>query len=263
MPPEPTTLLVVGDVHGDAAWMKVVCAKARALGCDAILQLGDFGFWPHEAWGRAYVDRVVELLARHELDCLFIDGNHDNLDVLLADGLPAAGPFRWVAPRLYYMPRGARWSWRGVSFLAMGGAYSFDKEWRLANEPAPRTWWWPQEQISDDDIRRAIEGSRPVDVLVAHDCPAGFKLGEYEPREETKRNRAALGRIVDHVRPRLLLHAHWHRRTSGWYENEELGFRTWVEGLDMEKTNEDNWLRLGLDELRRRLDRAVSSPASG
>jgi calcineurin-like phosphoesterase family protein len=249
---EPRRVLSVGDVHARGAWMEVVCAQAHRLGCEAILQLGDFGFWPHEDDGRAYLEVVAELLERFELDCFFLDGNHDNLDALFSSELPAAGPFRRMGPRLYYVPRAARWTWQGISFLAMGGAHSIDKHWRLANEPAPRSWWWPEELIREADVRRALEGG-PVDVLVAHDCPAGVDLGDFVLDEETERNRLVLKRIVDGTRPRLLLHGHWHRRASGWYRNSELGFATRVEGLDIERTYERNWLLLDLLALRKSL----------
>ena len=38
-------------VHGNVEWMGALCDLARTHGCEVVLQLGDFGFWPHYPGG--------------------------------------------------------------------------------------------------------------------------------------------------------------------------------------------------------------------
>ncbi len=48
---EPRRVLLAGDTHGNGRWVGHLCKLARRHGCEVILQLGDFGFWPHTTAG--------------------------------------------------------------------------------------------------------------------------------------------------------------------------------------------------------------------
>lgn len=53
-------LLVAGDTHGNSWWLRCLADLAVELGCDGVVQVGDFGFWPDQrtlrACGRATID---------------------------------------------------------------------------------------------------------------------------------------------------------------------------------------------------------------
>lgn len=53
----------------------------------------------------------------------------------------------------------------GRSFASLGGAPSLDFQSRQQGKN-----WWPEEQMTPDDVERTIEGGS-VDVLIAHDSP--------------------------------------------------------------------------------------------
>ena len=57
----------------------------------------------------------------------WIDGNNENPTALAVLDAGLDG-FVEVADRCLYIPRGHRWTWRGVHFGALGGAFSID--WR-------------------------------------------------------------------------------------------------------------------------------------
>lgn len=209
-PFEPRRLLFAGDIHGSGRWARHVVAAAMAGGADVIVQAGDFGYWEHEARGVAFLDLLDAQLAAADLHLVFVDGNHENHTLLRSRYRPSPDGFVEVRPRVVYAPRGTRWTWRGVRFLAAGGAVSVDREWREPGES-----WWEEEALTEADVRRCIAGGR-ADVVVSHDSPAGVDAmgpetcGDKDADPASWRNRLRLRRIVDAVQPRLLVHGHYH-----------------------------------------------------
>ena len=116
------------------------------------------------------------------------------------------------------LPRGWRWEMGGRTFVALGGAASLDRDTRIKGKD-----WWPEEQITDDDVARTIAGGH-ADVMVTHDAPsppwctpqvaaivATNPMGwpddalSYARMGSEKVTEAVLG-----VAPRLLVHGHFH-----------------------------------------------------
>ncbi len=208
--PEPTRVLVAGDVHANVSWLRRLCDLARQHDCDVILQLGDFGFWPHHPDGARFMKHVAHHAVRADLTVYWIDGNHENHTALAALE-PGPEGFVEVAERCRYIPRGHRWTWRGTRFGALGGAFSVD--WRSRRVGSS---WWPEEVTTADDVEAL--GSGALDVLVAHEAPAGVPLAELPlPAEDQIRTDDVRGLVASAVKtttPKLVLHGHWHRRHS-------------------------------------------------
>ncbi len=117
-----------------------------------------------------------------------------------------------------YAGRGHRWSWGGIRFIALGGAYSVDKGWRLEREAhtrKPETLWFPEEEMSDEDMTKILENADMVHVMLAHDFPRGSNPGwnrkDFEP---CLPNRDRLQRAVRTLQPLHYWHGHLHR----WYQ---------------------------------------------
>lgn len=221
-------VLLAGDIHGDTVWARRVVAVAKNLGCSRILQVGDFGYWEHHGSGVDYLYKLSHALVKNSIGLYFIDGNHENHTMLRADYGPGGekheprGPFWKIRDGIHYVPRGSRWTWadnndysdgKGVHFLGCGGAYSVDK-------PARREGfsWWPEETITEADVRRCLDDHGSVDVLVSHDAPLdcldaikeAMRGGYWKQHPETERNQKALQAIVDGTKPRLVVHGHYH-----------------------------------------------------
>lgn len=214
-PASPSRLLVAGDTHGNAWWINQLAELAYAYGCDGIVQLGDYGFWPHERHGELFTAKVDESLAFFDLNLWWLDGNHENHTALRALAASAARD-AWGAvvtsERTRWLPRGHRWSWNGVSFGALGGAFSIDWHRRT-----PGRSWWPEEVTTEADVE--LLGDAPLDVLLCHDGPAGFPANhsiQVGPADEARSYevRMLLAQAAAATRPRLVLHGHWHRRHS-------------------------------------------------
>ena len=219
---EPERVLVVGDLHGNTAYAKKVVDHAAGA-ADAIVQVGDFGV----GWRGSdrFLDALEARLAAAGVHLYWLDGNHDHLTDDYTD-----------RPHITYLPRGTRWTWWGQTWMALGGATSIDRLSRM-----PGTEWWPEEALTDGDVEYA---SRPghVDVLVCHDAPYGANvpgvgLGPPRPCEwpletqlESCEHRLKLRKVVDAVRPKLVIHGHMHRRYSDMLHLD--GRDVLIEGLD-------------------------------
>lgn len=249
-------ILVAGDVHRKVSWFARLCDVARDEDADVMLQVGDFGYWEHRPAGVTFLDAADAALAATGLTCVWIDGNHENHALLQVQPAAADG-FVPVRDRLLHAPRGHRWTWDGVSFLALGGAYSIDRWLRTEGES-----WWPEEVISPGDVARAVAGG-PVDVLVSHDSPDGLGpppgaprspppqaaalarvlAGNPEGSERARDHRRVVREVVDAVRPRLVLHGHHHRRHTSSLVLDD-GFAVRVEGLGRDGQGHDAWMIL-------------------
>jgi len=62
-------ILICGDFHGDSYVTKQSIEAAARLGCDRIVQVGDFGWWPRKR--PTYVAMVEEMLEDHGIDLFF------------------------------------------------------------------------------------------------------------------------------------------------------------------------------------------------
>jgi hypothetical protein len=146
-----------------------------------------------------------------------------------------------VAPRVWHLPRGMRWSWQGRTWLALGGAASPDRALRQRFG-----WgWFPQEVISAEDADRACRG--PADVMVTHEAPAGAPVRYLDPPpaawdqadlELGERQRDLMRQVVQSVGASQVFHGHHHQQYSADVQLESGLVR--VTGLDMDGTG-GNW----------------------
>lgn len=223
-------VLISGDIHGNQTRMNTIieyAARLRDLSDQPVLVrivvLGDFGYWVHQADGRAYIADTTAALETAGLPPLvFVDGNHEYHSTHRAKpehkrfGLhelrPAADGFVHLSPKILWAPRGHRWTWAGVRFGALGGAVTEDtsrrKKWRD---------WWPEESIRPGNVRQL--GAEPLDVLLTHDAPAGHNVPLHPDDDDGRTSSAAslanrdhLAAAVANTRPQLVLHGHWHVR---------------------------------------------------
>lgn len=244
----PERVLLAGDTHRDGRWFDELAEIAAAKNCPVILQLGDFGYWEHTGNGIRFLEQVETSLARWDLTCVWIDGNHENHRMLRDPDLyqPRPDGFVEIRPRLLHAPRGQRWTWQGQRFLALGGAYSVDK-----NRRRPGESWWPEETIADTEAFRCIADG-PADVMVTHDAPWGADGvmgsetggGDKDRFPESTANRLTLGAVVAAVQPRLLVHGHYHHRNTTTVAG------TLVEGFARDWMGSDAWAVLDVAALR-------------
>ncbi len=179
-------IFVTGDTHIPIDLAKIMdddfcCYEPLTLD-DYVIICGDFG----GVWNRSrdHLESLRKLNARG-FTTLFIDGNHENFDMLNA--LPVeewhGGKVHFVAENIIHLMRGQLFEIDGHSFFTMGGANSVDKGWRM-----PGRSWWPQEMPSDAEYEEAIDTLERarfnVDYVFTHTAPLSIIRHFYEPDDE-------------------------------------------------------------------------------
>lgn len=214
--------LLAGDWHGSFSQADKVIRFAKEIGVDTIFQVGDFGIWQND---KPFLNQMQQLLKSFEIELYFIDGNHENFVMLYEKKILDDGT-RYVRDNITYVPRGYRWEWHGMIFLALGGAASIDKGRRIEGRS-----WWPEEYLTEEDILTAQSGG-PVDVMITHDSPFGapntvtdnmydqlsaVKYFGKDALQYCTIHRKLLQRVTDEITPRILIHGHYHAPMRGTY----------------------------------------------
>jgi predicted phosphodiesterase len=249
----PRRILFAGDTHGDANHVRFLLDRAVKLDCQAVYVLGDFGIWNHSDQGK-FVEAVSKFSLLAKVPVYFLPGNHDNYDLLEVwekDNDRDEDGFVPVHTNVLYSPRGHRWTWGGVQFMSLGGAYSVDKGWRvednerLLREATKRAgagfslsakqqyilrtkqyYWWRQEEITEEEAAYALRPGA-VDVLLTHDKPRDSNPGWHrKDLFQCHANQDKIQAVVNAKRPEILLHGHLH------YPYEQMVGQTWVRSLD-------------------------------
>lgn len=217
--------IIAGDWHGIAMDALNVVSEAHIRNIPVIVHVGDFGIWHND---KPFLDKLESVLDLYDIELYFIDGNHENFDMLYTKRLKEDGT-RYVRDHISYLPRGFRWEWQGMSFMALGGAASIDRKYRKEGYD-----WWPQELISEYDIDKAIKGG-PVDVMFTHDSPstAPNSITDNLPGQMNARrafgtlaletctwHRTQLARVTNVVMPKALFHGHYHQWMQGIYKHQ-------------------------------------------
>lgn len=218
-----TKLLISGDWHANKGHAKNVFKYAQEVGASSIIQVGDFGhaFSLTQFKGTGgkieceFTHYVAKLVKEFGIKCLWLPGNHENYEFLqntLDDLTPQNDGTYELYPGLFYIPRGTKLEYDGVSFLCCGGAVSVDKKSRV-----PFVSWWKEEAITQKDIDKCA-GIGKVDVLLTHDLPLEVTVidrhldpywGE-EAARGTYQNRVAVSEILKTSGAKLHLHGHLH-----------------------------------------------------
>jgi hypothetical protein len=229
-----TRIGLLGDTHGNANVVLAALRNFFAADVMQIIQVGDFGFWPGKH-GVAFLTYVNTLLAKNNQTLYVIPGNHEDYTQIRFFMEREDG---WLEAKSHILvaPRGFRWEWDGVSFVALGGAPSVDRGWRVHEQR--RTGypiWWAEEAITGEDMEKTMAGGR-ADVMVAHDAPLG--VPQIEKRiannphgfweadlEYALQGRVDMAAVVDVVRPKLFFHGHYHFKVDDKLEifNEDTG----------------------------------------
>jgi hypothetical protein len=102
--------LVVGGVSGDIRLFVRQAEMANRLGCQALLQVGSFGFQSQRLEGEAYLDQVEKYARRFGIVVVWTPGEDDNLDLLARIAPDGDGPIT-LRSHIQCAPDGSSWMW--------------------------------------------------------------------------------------------------------------------------------------------------------
>lgn len=244
--------MVAGDWHGSSGASDAAIMSAGATGVPLIIQLGDFGLWSGVE-GERYLDHMETLARRHRVVVAWIDGNHDNFDLLETYPRDSATGLRPLRDTIWHIPRGGRWTWHGLRFAAVGGATSLDRAQRLVGVS-----WWPQEALTPAQAH-TVCADGPADVMLTHDCPDGVPIPGIDrlsslrlwPEPDLRAawaHRELVAAVAAELAPTHLFHGHFHVHYTA---DSELAppLRSAVVGLGDHSSGPANRAVVTLDQL--------------
>ena len=160
---------ITGDMHGDESrWLDRKIRKLKSG--DTLIICGDFGF----IWDGSKSERkLLEYLGSRKYNICFIDGTHENYDLLYSyrQTVWKGGRVHRISGNLFHMNRGQIFNIEGIKIFTFGGGESQDREMR--NE---HVTWWRQELPTPDEMAEGAENidenDCKVDIIVTHEPPS-------------------------------------------------------------------------------------------
>ena len=119
-------IFVTGDCHGD--YRKLSSAAFREQKemdrQDFVIVCGDFGYWDRSRQEEYWMD----WLAQKDFTLLFVDGNHENYDLLAEFPVQMwhGGKVQMIRENVIHLMRGQMFNLQGRRFFTFGGARSHD-----------------------------------------------------------------------------------------------------------------------------------------
>ena len=180
-------LFLTGDTHADFGRLWRLHKQYNTTKSDIVIILGDSGL-NYMSGGVARITK--ENLSRLPLTVACVHGNHEQRP----ECIPTYKEITWCEgvamaedkyPSLIFLMDGETYSINGKKFFVMGGAYSPDKNYRIAH----RYPWFDNEQPSEELkalVREKLKKEKPaVDYVLTHTCPYSFiPFDQKKPKDE-------------------------------------------------------------------------------
>lgn len=159
-------IFITGDTHGDIDYKKLLTLKEKNLSYDDYLIIcGDAGI----CWSPRLFQYFLNLYNDIGCTIIFIDGNHENFDMLnMCPLIEYHGALmHQIDKHIFHVLRGEIMTINKMTFLCLGGAISIDKM-----ERTPYVSWWLEEEITFHDIDNALSNlektNNKVDYVITH-----------------------------------------------------------------------------------------------
>ena len=171
------SIYITGDIHGEPKRFDSKNLLSKDLNItanDVVIICGDFGMPWYNPWSEEEKS-CLEWLEKKPFTILFIDGNHENFDLL--NQFPViekfGGKVHQLKNNIFHLMRGEIFEIQGKTFFTFGGATSTDKDWRTAHVS-----WWQEENFSSTEFENAINNLEKVDFavdyVITHTASARF-----------------------------------------------------------------------------------------
>ena len=190
-------IYITGDTHGDFQRFgsKYFPQQKEMSWEDYVVIAGDFG----GLWDGSQKDQYwLDWLNKKPFTTLFVDGNHENFDLL--NTLPEkewnGGRVHVVREHVLHLMRGQVFDFGGLAWFTMGGAASHDIQDGILDPAAPdferQYWlmrrmrsmfrvkgvsWWEEEMPSLEEYQEALANLErvnwTVDCVLTHCAPSG------------------------------------------------------------------------------------------
>lgn len=208
-------VFITGDIHGNPTRVIDFAERTGLSDKDTIIILGDVG-------ANYYLNRR-DALVKAELNgigipVLCIHGNHE----IRPHNIPSYHLTEWNGgkvwiedeyPNLLFAKDGEIYNIEGNRYIAIGGAYSVDKYYRLSLHYG----WWEDEQPSEE-IKRYVEkqlSENKINVVLSHTCPLKYEpievfLSRVDQSTVDKSTEIWLDKIEESIDYMAWFCGHWH-----------------------------------------------------
>lgn len=187
--------LILGDTHADSIFLVAAIEAAKKAECDAIIQVGDFGYWPSDFEHQPFLE------IESDIPIYFIDGNHEEHPKLTQNQ-----KINKMTDCIYHIARGCHVKIANTNCLFMGGGYSIDKHMRLEGHS-----WFKEEAITEEQIYSAMNHDiKTMDVIFSHDCPLSMNINS-KPFASCYPDREKLDMLRHRYDPRFWFFGHHHQ----------------------------------------------------
>ena len=168
-------IYLTGDIHGNPTQVELFCSKMQLTEKDTIIMLGDVGL---NYYGGKRDRLPKRILSSLPVTFLCIHGNHE----IRPQNIPEYKPTIWNGgrvlvdeehPNILFAEDGEVYDLDGKKALAIGGAYSVDKFYRLQRGFG----WWADEQPSEETKRKieaVLSARNDIDIILSHTCPKKY-----------------------------------------------------------------------------------------
>ena len=210
-------IYITGDIHGEIDKVLFMIKYKKIKHNDIIVLLGDVGV---NYYLNKSEERPKQLLNETGIQMLCVHGNHE----ARPNTIPSYHEKEWHGgavyveeefPNLLFAKDGEIYDLEGRRVIVIGGAYSVDKEYRLA-----RGWRWFQDEQPSDEIKKRVEENLnkagwKVDAVFTHTCPYPFEpveafLPTIDQASVDKSTEAWLGDIQKRLDYKNWYCGHWH-----------------------------------------------------
>ena len=227
-------IYLTGDTHGSFMRIERFCEQIESSREDVMIILGDAGI-NYDGGIRDCVTK--QSLAKLPITLFCIHGNHEQRPYTIAGYRKMSwnGGIVYCEeefPNLLFAKDGELFDLDGHQAIVIGGAYSIDKEFRLACGYG----WWSDEQPSDE-VKQYVERQLErldwnVDLVLSHTTPLKYVPTEVflpgiDQRTVDRSTEIWLDRIEDRLDYRRWYCGHFHTEKeidniSIMYENYEV-----------------------------------------
>jgi len=200
-------IYVTGDTHGEINRIRDIFSKSEISWTqdDYLIICGDFGYIGHES----ALDELDDL----DPKILFIDGNHENYDLLSSYPIEKwnGGKVHRIRKSVIHLMRSQVFCIDNKCIFSMGGGYSVDKHLRQEGIS-----WWSQEMPTKEEYDEAIVNLKrhdnSVDYIITHTAPlesiTKLNMGSAEQITAHLKEQP-LNTFLDYVRD-LIDYKHWY-----------------------------------------------------
>lgn len=188
-------IYITGDTHGDLDCFADKKLK-KLKSDDTLIICGDFGFlWDNSS----EEEEKLEYLKKCKYNILFVDGTHENFDIL--EKMPVVkfggADAHKIADNIYHLMRGKIYIIESKGIFTFGGGISHDIETLIDSNI-----WYERETPTEEEMEQGVlELKRfgcKLDYVITHEPPARIKKF-LNPNRQINDTNIYLDHMIDEI----------------------------------------------------------------